>query len=173
MTGGGVSTFYFDEAHSGFVADVVAFFDTVKGIVPAGVQWTVASSGDLIDVATGDLSGTWTDVAAGPVTATGAGIFALGVGARVKWLTSGIRNGRRVLGSTFVVPLLGSAFEGNGSITAAAMTAMNASVSNLLTASGTNMRIYSQPKNGLVGQANTVVGGNAVDTVSWLRSRRT
>jgi len=173
LTGDGVSTFYFDEAHTGFVADVVDFFLDVQSRLPIGTLVTVPNTGDLIDVTTGALTGTWTDTAAGPVGGTGAGTYARGVGARVTWATSGIKNGRRVRGSTFLVPLVTAAYDTDGTILAAVLTQMQTAVNDLVTASGANMKIWSQAVNGAGGQANTVVGGSAPDKVSWLRSRRT
>ena len=47
---------------------------------------------------------------------SGQGGFAAGVGARVVWETGAVRNGRRVRGSTFVVPIWSSAYETNGTL---------------------------------------------------------
>lgn len=172
VIGEGVSTFYFDEAHVGFATDLFNFYDAIKSSFPAGVTWTVPASGDLIDVATGALSGTWTDFPGGTVNSTGSGVFSLGVGARAVWGTSGIRNGRRVKGSTFLVPLAGGAYAADGTLAGATLTSLQSGASALLTASGSNMRIYSQPAPGSGGQSNTVVDASVPDKVSWLRSRR-
>lgn len=173
MTGPGVSTFYFDEAASGFVADVVGLFDALKAYIPAGTTITVDNVGDLIDVDTGELSGQWTDAAAGPVVTSGAGAYSQGVGLRLTWLTSGIRNGRRVRGSTFIVPVIGGAYDATGTPNTTAMTTFSNAASAYMTAIGTTGRIYSRPLPGLVGQASTITSGSVPDAVSWLRTRRT
>lgn len=173
VVGEGVSTFYFAPEHDGFVADVHEFFTTIRTAFPSGITWTIPGNGDLIDVASGELSGTW--VGLGPMTQTGGGVttYALGVGARAVWGTTGIRSGRRVKGSTFLCPLVTAAYQSDGTIDASVLTVLNGACADLLTESEGNMRIYSRPKALLPGQANTVVAGSVKDAVSWLRSRRT
>jgi len=173
VVGAGVSTFYFDEAHSGFVADVRDFFYTIKVVFPSLLNWRVAGSGDLIDIATGQLSGSWSEGLDLSVNATGVGQFPFGVGARVTWQTAGITNGRRVKGATFLAPLLSGQFEGSSALVPAVVTLFNTAGNALVTASGTNMKIYTQPRLGVTGQASTVTAASAPDKVSWLRSRRT
>lgn len=173
VVGDGVSTFYFDEAHTGFLADLHTFWAAVGIRVKVGVNFATANTGDLIDVATGELSGTWTDGSASSVSASGSGAFAQGVGARISWSTSGIRGGRRVRGSTFVVPLTVDNYDADGTLGAAYRGTFETAAANLVTAAGGNMRIYSRPGGGLPGQSNTVIGSSVKDTVSWLRSRRT
>jgi len=173
VTGEGVSTFYFAEAHTGFSADLVAWFTQLAVVVPTVVTFTVPSAGDLIDVATGELSGTWSGEAGGTVNSSSAQAYAAGVGMRVQWLTSGIRNGRRVKGSTFVVPITSNLYALDGSIADATIAAQTTGLNAFLTASLPNMVIYSRPSDTAAGQANTVIDGDIVDRVSWLRSRRT
>lgn len=173
VTGDGVSTFYFDEAHSGFLSDVRTFFDAWKGWIAGGTTFSFPDTGDLIDVATGELTGTWAEPVAATIVATGIGQWAQGVGTRSVWRTSGIRRGRRVQGSTFMVPLTSGCFTGAGGLDDAIRALMLTASSNLVLASGTNMKIYSQPDAAGAGQQNTVIGAVIPDKVSWLRSRRT
>ena len=173
VTGGGISSFFFDEAHTGFVADLDTFLTAVTGLCPTGLTITIPGTGDLVDVATGALTGTWSDGATQTVTTSSGVSYAAGVGMRVVWRTSGIRNGRRVRGSTFLVPLVTSAYQTNGTIVDATALAVFSAADDLIAASGTNMRIWSRPTPGQAGAAHTVIDTTAPDTVSWLRSRRT
>lgn len=173
MTGPGLTTFYFAEAHTGFASDVSDFFQAVDAYLPIGITVTVPSDGDLIDVATGDLTGTWSESASGPGVGAGFGAFPAGVGARVRWSTSGIVAGRRVRGSTFLCPLVNSSFGTDGTIDPTALTNLQAAADALVTASGSNMKIWSRPVPGRAGEASTVVDASLPDRVSWLRSRRT
>lgn len=173
LVGPAVSTFFTDETDTGFVANIGSFWDAVKALIPAGISITTQNSGDLIDVATGALSGTWTDGSTVVVTTSAAGAFTLGAGGRVEWATSGIRNGRRVRGSTFIVPLSGGAYSNSGLINGTFQTTMNGAASALRTAMGTNFKVYSRPGPTGAGQANTVIGSDVSTAVSWLRSRRT
>jgi len=168
-----VSTFYFDEAHTGFLAHLHTFWAAVGIRVKVGVNFSTPNTGDLIDIATGQLSGTWTDGSASSVSASGSGSFAQGVGARISWATSGIRGGRRVRGATFVVPLTVDNYDADGTLGAAYRGTFETAAAALVTSSAGNMRVYSRPGGGLPGQENAVIGSSVKDTVSWLRSRRT
>jgi len=173
VTGGGISSFYFDEAHEGFQADVGAFLTSVTGLCPVGLTISVPTSGDLVDVATGALTGTWSEGSGTNILTTSGVSYAAGVGMRCVWKTNGIRNGRRVKGSTFLVPLVTTAYQTDGTIVNATQTAVLTACNTLVTASAGNMRIWSRPVNGVGGQASAVVEAVVPDKVSWLRSRRT
>lgn len=173
MTGPGLTTFYFDEAHEGFASDVSDFFQAVDAYLPIGITVTVPSSGDLIDIDTGELSGTWAEAASGPGVGAGFGAYPAGVGARLSWSTGGIVAGRRVRGSTFLCPLVNSAFDVDGTIQATARENLEAAGNALRAASGTNLKIYSRPAPGRPGVASSVISAACPDKVSWLRSRRT
>lgn len=173
MTGGGVSTFYFTEAHTGFIADIAGMFTTLVSRFPNGVQWTLENTGDLIDVETGAITGTWTDGSTTVLTGSLSGSYAAGVGARIRWATNGISNKRRVRGSTFLVPLGTTCYATDGSIEAPALLSLQNASGSLLANSDGNMRIYTRPVGGIGGRAHTVVGSTVPDKVSWLRTRRT
>lgn len=173
VIGGGVSTFYVSEAATGFVADLRAFFETCKNVISTGTLIDVESSGDLIDVATGALSGSWSDTGAAQVVALGSGAYVAGTGARVSWATSGIRNGRRVRGTTFLAPLIGAAFDADGTPAASVITTISGAANTLRAALPGELQIYSRPSGGLPGQASTVIDSSVPNQASWLRSRRT
>ena len=173
VVGPGLTTFYFDEAHTGFAADVSDFFQAVDAYLPVGITVAVPSDGDLLDVATGALTGTWTDTATGPGSGAGFGAYPAGVGARLSWSTGGIVAGRRVRGSTFLCPIVNSSFGTDGTLDNATVSALQAAGNALVAASGTNMKIWSRPAPGRAGAASTVIASVCPDKVSWLRSRRT
>jgi len=173
VTGPGVSTFYWDEADTGFVTKIGAFWTALAAYLPTGMVLTTLGSGDLLDVSSGALTGTWTDGGTSTVATTGAGAYSQGVGVRASWLTSGIRNGRRVRGSTFIVPVIGSAMNTDGTPNNTAMTTFTNAAAGLVTAAASHMRVYSRPSPAGAGQQNTVISSTVVDSVSWLRTRRT
>lgn len=173
VTGPGLSTFYFAEAGSGFTAALSTFWQAVDAYIPIGVTVTVPSTGDLLDIATGDLTGTWSDAASGPGTGAGFGAFPAGVGARITWPTSGIVGGRRVVGSTFLAPLVNSVFGTDGTLDSTFLTAILTPVGALWSGAGYDMMIWSRPVPGRAGEASEVIDGTVPDKVSWLRSRRT
>lgn len=173
VVGGGVSTFYWNESHSGFVADLGAFWTSIGALIAAGVTITTENTGDLIDVETGAISGSWTDGSTSIVNSGGTSTYAAGVGLRIRWATGGIRNKRRVRGSTFVVPIGTACYDAQGTIANANLTTAGNAAGALFAASEGNMRIYSRPVAGSGGAASTVLNFTIPDKVSWLRSRRT
>lgn len=173
VVGGGVSTFYFAEAHSGFVADVASFWSALLSKIVTGVTLTTENTGDLIDVETGAITGSWTDGSTSVQTTSGTGSYAAGVGARIRWSTSGISNKRRVRGSTFIVPLSVTNYDADGTLVTAMVTSLGTAAGALFTGAEGNMRIYTRPVTGVGGKASAVVGYTTPDRVSWLRTRRT
>jgi len=173
VTGGGLSTFYFANAASGFVADLTTFWNAVKGWLPTVATVTVPNNGDLIDDVTGELAGSWSEGSTTAVGGTGAGQYAQGVGARIVWQTSGVTNGRRVRGSTFIAPVLAGQFEGASGITSGMQSSLDSAADALVTAQSGDFLIWTRPRPGVAGKSNVVTGASVPDAVSWLRSRRT
>jgi hypothetical protein len=173
IVGGGISTFYWAEAHSGFIADLTAFWTGLLTRIPTGTQLTTENSGDLIDVETGAITGSWTDGSTSVQNCTGSGNYAGGVGGRIRWTTTGISNKRRVRGSTFLVPFVVGEYDTSGTLSTATLTSLGNAAGALLTASEGNMRIYTRPRGGTGGKASTVVNFTVPDKVAWLRTRRT
>lgn len=175
VVGPGVSTFYYGATASGFPADLLTFYTAVRALVPDSVQWVIPNSGDTIAVETGRPTGTWSDTGGGNLLATGNSAFVQGTGVRIKWPTNQIINGRRVTGSTFIVPLSSNQFEGSGAILGTALTTLQAAATALATAGIGDRFIWHRPTS--VAAANGNVGAVTIaqvpDAVSWLRSRRT
>lgn len=173
VVGPGLTTFYFNEVTEGFAADVSTFFQAIDAYIPIGVTIAVPSSGDLIDVATGDLTGTWSDPATGPGVGAGFGAYPAGVGARIRWSTGGIVGGRRVRGSTFICPIVNSGFGVDGTLDNTVRENLEAAGQALVAASASEFVIWSRPTTARPGAASEIVAATCPDKVSWLRSRRT
>ena len=173
VTGPGVTTFYFGAAATGTAASVKTFFTALAPTFPTGVTWTVPESGDAINDTNGSLAGTWSEAGGGgQVSGSVAGNFARGVGAQIRWTTGGIRHGRRVIGSTFLVPLAVGAYDVDGSLQASTVTLLNSASANLLAAQP--LTILSRATPGTSDGISSAVAGRTVpDRVSWLRSRKT
>ena len=148
------------------------FFNAIKGAFPAGLQWSIPSSGDTIDVATGQLTGGWTGGTAAVVSAGPNTPYAAGVGAFVRWGTPLVVGGRRVKGRTFLCPLVSSLYDAAGTIE-------NANLGTLQTAAGTlaaagKLVVWHRPSTlaPTGGIASTVTSGTVPDKVTWLKTRR-
>lgn len=170
----GVSVFYSSTANAvTAVAALTTFFTAIKGLFPTGLTWDLPSSGDTFEDTDGSLSGVWTGATGSQVTSTGGVTsYAAGVGARVQWTTGAVINRRRVRGSTFLVPLLGSSYENNGTIAPSPLGTMTSAVNALVVSDQT--MIYHRPSpGGSDGALIDIVSGIVPDRVATLRSRRT
>jgi hypothetical protein len=167
----GLSTFYYGVATPN-VSDAVTFFNAIKALFPSGLQWTIPSSGDEIDDATGQLTGGWVGSGGGSVSATGGSAgYAAGVGTRVRWDTLVIAGGRRVRGSTFLCPLVTGCYDGSGTISTTNLTTFQTAAS-AFAASGVAKGIWHRPVNGSGGLYAAINTATVPDKVTMLRSRR-
>lgn len=168
----GLSTFYMGVA-SPSVAPLVTFYGAIKGLFPPGLSWTIPSSGDELDDATGNLTGSWSGTGGSTVAANGvAGSYAAGVGAIVLWKTGVIHNARRVQGRSFLSSMLAVNYENNGTITTGALSTIQ-TAANALVASGVAQGIWSRGRTPTDGLYCALSSATVPDRVSSLRSRRT
>lgn len=172
IVGPGVSTFYFDSAGAGFTAALNAFFADMPGRFPLGLSLFIPNTGDLVDSATGAITGTWTDGTVHTVNGSGGTAYMKGVGARIVWGTAGRTNGRPVHGTTFLVPLTSSQFTTSGVMDSAAATAIKSAGETLITAATSGMRVWTRPRAGVGGVAHSITSVRVPLEPSWLRSRK-
>ena len=167
----GVTVFY-SLGSADATASVGTFLTAIKGLVPNVVTWRVPASGDTLEATTGALTGSWSGGTAATIAATGSGNFAAGTGAYVRWATNTIRAGRKFQGRTFLCPLLASQYDGQGNVTAAAVTTLQTAANALVAASPTIV-IFGRPTPGLSnGTFAGITGATVSSTVTSLRSRR-
>lgn len=172
VVGGGLSVFYFAESASGYVADLHDFFGAINELFPAGLSLHCNSSGDVVDDATGNLEGVWSDGSVWNETGGSGSYWPAGAGARVSWRTAGRRHNRRVRGTTFLVPLASSNFNA-GFIADASRTTIQAAADALVAAQPGAMLIWSRPSPGTSdGVSNAVTSASTPVEVTSLRSRR-
>lgn len=169
--GPGYSIFY-ATANAGMAANLRAFFDNIKAYIPSSVTIDPPESGDVIDEATGTLQGTWVGGALSNVVGASNDVYAGGVGASITWETSGVVNGRRVRGRTFLVPLASNAYQLDGSLAPLAYTALQGAANSLLTAAAGDLLVWHRPIGGAGGSVHPITGFRLADRVSVLRSRR-
>jgi hypothetical protein len=174
--GTGVSVFYTSNlAPLTFMTAIHAMYDGLKAIFPDDVAFVFPGDGDLISDATGGIAGAWSVTAPSPVVGTASGVYAAGVGARLVWATAGVTRGRRVRGTTFLVPIAGAQYKNDGGLADGNTTAWAAVADDLFAADSGSMRIWSRPSTGggSDGTSHAVTGVTVPNKVSWLRSRRT
>jgi hypothetical protein len=167
----GVSVFY---ATVGMAAnaDIKAFFTSILGFFPSGMQIAIPGSGDLIEDSTGDLTGVWSNPAGGGVlTGGGTGGYAAGVGMYVNWRTGTIINSRRVTGRTFLCPITAAFYQSNGTITDANLAVVQGAADTLVAQD--SILIWHRPSpGGSNGDSATPAAAQVPDQVTSLRTRR-
>ena len=161
VVGPGVTTLYFSGSMTGIPASVSTFFNAIKSVIPAGLTITVPSSGDVVDEATGELTGAWSATGGSSIATTGTANFAQGVGARIVWNTAGVFLGRRVRGSTFVVPIVASAYDSGGLVGTTVVATLQTAADALVAAVSTAFKVWSRPRPSGAFATNTVTSATA------------
>jgi len=158
---------------------VRAFWAALASNFPDEIRIQVNPVVDTYNAVNGELfsshvAGTAPAVVAGTSTAGYAG----GAGCKVTWNTSQIRNGRRIRGATFLVPMSAAVFTANGTVGGVAISTINTAASNMisaLAAGATPMAVWSRPR--IVpeprdGFSTEVLTGSAGTKSAILRGRR-
>ena len=174
VVGGGVSTFYFSPGATGFPADMLTFFNAIKAVFQTTVTWTIPNTGDQLEDTTGGLAGVWVSSGGGTTAGTvSTGGTPGGSGVRVRWLTSGMTRGRRVVGTTFFVPVNGGQWNSDGT-PSSGMAALFTSAATALIAAQPTLRILTRESApGLAdGHSSPVIASAFPLRASSLRSRR-
>jgi len=177
--GPGVSTFFGDDVVA-VRAALGAFVGAIDQWVPGQIELTIPDAGRNIDAADGSLVSFWQSGAPIHDSNTLQGSYSAVSGVCINWLTNGVVAGRLVRGRTFMVPLLTSAYELDGTIAGGALDDFR-NAATVLALSGA-LVIWSRPFAGdpdhvppIPARAGTVhaVGGSVVnDRAAVLRSRR-
>lgn len=141
----GVSTFYADDSDPGFSGLLHAFFETIANVIPAPCAIQVESAGDVLTPATGVLTGVFENDPEGVIICTGGGPYAAPAGALVRWKTSGVAGGRHIQGHTFIVPVVSSGYESNGTLTEGVKTILRDAASALVSDAGPSMKVWRKP----------------------------
>jgi hypothetical protein len=145
---------------------VRAFWVALAPDLPDELRLSVQPVVDIYNDLTGELQASHTAAVAPSVVAgAAAGSYIGGAGAKVSWNTGSIHNGRRVRGSTFIVPLSNAVFTATGTVGTSFITSTNTAANTMiaaLTTAATPMVVWSRPK--------TPAGLPAVDGAVFLVS---
>jgi hypothetical protein len=169
----GVTVFYSLDSVSGQLAAARAAMNSIKSFFPSSLSWSFPTSGDVIDSATGTLTGGWTESDPGSVTCTGPNSYAAGVGAILAWGTGAIVGGRRLKGRMFLAPMSNDQYDSTGTIN-------DTNRGTIVTAANTwwgtgTLNVWHRPTSpgGSDGAVHVVTSASVPDKVTSLRSRRT
>lgn len=188
----GYSVFHFlcpdasgNSGDAGAAAGAVrSLFDGIKSQLAPPVTIQVMSDVEVINTADDKLSSVQNAGTVTPVVSTGAAGtgYAAPVGAVITWRTGGVVNGRRVQGKTFLVPLISTAYQADGSINSVALGQMQTAAASLMGFVGTaRFGVYARPVKedpndpGIVartGSFHEINNLSIPDMCAVLRSRR-
>lgn len=173
VVGPGLMTFYGNTSSSGLVAATQTFLSTLVGLFPDDVTFTVPPGGDLINDANGALTGSWSEGGGGTVTGTQTAVFMLGTGVRVRWGTGAVVAGRRVNGTTFLVPASSGAFDTTGRVNSATVSAVLSAANTFVSTMAGGLMVWSRPTLLRTGSSHAVTSASVPSIPTSLRSRRT
>lgn len=157
------------------VGKVQTFLGTWRQWLPTVVTTGVDSTVEELDEVTGALIGFWSATVAAPAGGSGSTAFASPAGACISWGTQGVRNGRRVRGRTFMVPLASSAYDTDGTIHGTHLPVMRTAANTLhVDSNGARLVVWARPNGSIIpdGGAYDVITANITDKVAMLTSRR-
>lgn len=175
----GYSNFFF-AAGGGFISDanqvasrVRSAFFTIPDLLAPGARITLEQEAAVVDSDTGMITG-YEDIGdVDPVTSISTGSYSGPTGAVVNWRTNDLRNGRRIRGRTFLVPLANNAYDNQGSLTSQALGKLQDFGDTLVGGDlDSEFGVWSRPVNGSGGVFATATSFQVPDLAAVLRSRR-
>lgn len=159
----------------GAVAKVQDWLSFWRNRLPTSVKTGVDPTVEAIEETTGELQGFWTATVAAPAGGLGVASFSAPSGACVSWYTSTVRNGRRMRGRTFIVPLDTVSYENDGTLIESIITAAPAVNNAMIADSGAgDLGIWARPSapGASDGQWALVTAARLNDRPAMLTSRR-
>jgi hypothetical protein len=143
------------------VDKVDTFAFNIKGIFLNTITLQTLPDVDVLDEATGQLENTLNATPDPAVTGGSTATSMSGAsGAVITWRTGLVRNGRRLRGRTFLVPLSSGVYETNGTLTAGTIATINTAATALRDpAGGADLGVWGRPSgpgatDGVWGVAN-------------------
>jgi hypothetical protein len=170
-----VTTGYTQAMADGAVAKASTFMTNIKAFLPSVVTVGVDPTVEIIQADTGNLVGFFSTTPPAPAPGAIVGPYSAASGACFSWGTNGVRNGRRVRGRTFIVPIAGSFYDNAGTINDTNLTALRQHGTTLLATGGvTDFGVWSRPssKGATDGAWFAAETSTVKDKVAILRSRR-
>lgn len=181
--GPGVATFYSLDGPSLLTA-LHDLWVAVAPSMPDDVSIVFPATGDRIDAAKGTLMGGWTGPQLDPIQGSNTNAYAAPAGALLQWGTQEVRDGSRVKGRTFLVPLSAGGYDTQGKLLLATLSNLQTAAQNMALNGQPYFCIWHRPFAGKPatltaparpahdGAAILVTNGTASSKVAILRSRR-
>lgn len=175
----GYSNFFF-AGGGGLIGDqnqvAERVMDAFRGIttqLAAGTIINIEPEAAVVDSDTGAVTDFRNVDTITPVEASSAGPYAGPTGAVINWRTNDLRNGRRIRGRTFLVPLGAQVYDTEGTLSVAALQDLNEFAETIRGVDlDSEFGVWSRPINGSGGVFASVTSHNVPDLAAVLRSRR-
>jgi len=166
---------------------VELFAGAIKDLLPSTASLRCASDVEEIEETTGELVNIHPVTAAnGTISnASAAAVYSGPVGAVINWRTNGVRNGRRIRGRSFIVPITGDKFDASGTLATATITTLQNAANALVNPAGSpDLGVYARPtaikdaQGNPTGEHNAdgiwyvAAAANVPDLAAVMRSRR-
>lgn len=151
------------------------FFTAIRSLLPSAVRIDVEPEVDVLEATSGKLVDSISVAPELQVSGAATQNYAAAVGSVINWRTNGIREGRRVRGRTFLVPLSAIAFAPTGNLLTTAQTTIADAATVLRSSAGSpDLGVYARPSApGVEDGAWFYASGSNVPTMgAVLRSRR-
>lgn len=153
-------------------ASIATMFTSVAARLDSLTTWTVATSGDQLDDATGTLVGAWADGTARTGTGSASGQPVQNQSQiLLRWQTNAIVNGRRLRGRTYV-PGASSLTADAGQVASAAQAAFTTAANQFVTDCAGQFLIWHRPVGGLGGSSSAALSGSCWEEFAVQRRRR-
>lgn len=148
-------------------------FSSLAPNLPNDVSFTFPTDGDIVDSATGALTGAWHDPTVfAPMSGTNAFTWTASNGFAIRWNTATIVNRRRVQGRTFFVPSTHQIWDTSGNFVGASVTSIQAAVNAFLGVASTRFVIWHRPVAEAGGEFAPVTSGALIPKPVVLTNRR-
>lgn len=167
----GTNTFHFSPSTVD-MSVLQGFYSDLEAFIPSGITVRAPGEGSTLNVESGELEGLWSGVGGTATVGTGAGDYAGGVGATIRWDTSGVVGGHHIRGRSFLVPLISQCFDDNGTLDDGVKGTIKAAGDALIDYYDGNLRVWHRPAGGSGGSLHTVVDSFVPDRAAWLKTRR-
>jgi hypothetical protein len=180
----GFTNLYFRNATPGIIdqavvdAAVLRVDNWIGGFqsrLPTTVTCQTDSTVEVIDDTTGELQEFVNATVAAARVGTGTGNYSAAAGAVCNWYTNTVRNGRRIRGRSFLVPLAGSALGPDGSLDNTNLTGLRTNTATFVTQTGAaRLVVWGRPTapGASDGVSAEVVSFTIPDKTAVLTSRR-
>jgi hypothetical protein len=162
-------------AVNGTVTKVETWLNAWRPYFPVGVTTQLDSVVTEINTGTGAQIGFFNATVAAAAPGQDSAGYSAASGACINWSTAGVRNGRRIRGRTFMVPIGGTGFDGTGTLADNRLQFMRSSTATMLAnQTSSQLIVWSRPTKAAPdsGEPWPVSAYSIPDKAAILTSRR-